>query len=283
MSRKLRVRPSPVMSFFGGIVGLVFVYLGSSHAVPDAGEFGMLWTLGALVITVVSFYNAFSSRGVATEIIDLPGEKATDSAPKESVEVRLVRLDDLKAKGLISPPNMNSAGPSSWRISDASRICLPFVLSSHHFLSMKLPALPLSLLLLVLLLSGCSRDSGLLGKWTFDRQYTEAQLSKEPEGEPKEGLLEGMKQGLAAMLIPTLIEKLDGAALTITKKEMIVTTKQGTGTAEGYEIIERPDPNTWRVKTAGGKVETYTREGERLSSPASGDVHFKAYFRRAEK
>jgi hypothetical protein len=139
---------------------------------------------------------------------------------------------------------------------------------------------PTILLLLVLALSGCSRDSRLLGKWTFDREYTEAQLQKQPDEKPKEGMLEGMKQGLVAMLIPTLIEKLDGATLTITGKEMIITTKEGTGKAETYEVIERPDANTWRVKTADGKVETYTREGERLTSPTSGDVHFKAYFKR---
>ncbi len=102
MSRKLRVRQNPVMSFFGGIVGLVFVYLGVSHAVPDAGGFGVLWTLGALAATIVSFYNAFSARGVATEIIDVPDGVSTNSAPKEDFATRLVRLDDLKGKGLIS-------------------------------------------------------------------------------------------------------------------------------------------------------------------------------------
>src|SRR5262249_40175185 len=98
-------------------------------------------------------------------------------------------------------------------------------------------------------LSGCGQDSRLLGEWVFDRPYTEAQLSQKPEEKPKEGAIEGLKQGLVAMLVPTLIEKLDGATLTITKKEMIITTKDGTGKAEAYEIIERPDADTWRVKT----------------------------------
>lgn len=84
-------------------MGLAFVYLGVSQAIPQIGGFGVLWTLGALAATVLSFYNAFSSRGVATEIIDVPSKTGEGERPQDSVETRLVRLEDLKARGLISP------------------------------------------------------------------------------------------------------------------------------------------------------------------------------------
>ncbi len=81
------------------------------------------------------------------------------------------------------------------------------------------------------------------------------------------------------MLIPQLIEKADGSTLTITSKEMIVTTKDGNGQANDYEVLERPDDHTWRVKGTDGKIETYTREGDRLAFMSTGDVHFKVYFK----
>lgn len=88
------------MSLVGGIVGLVFVFIGLFVAIPHVGAFGVLWTLIAVVITVTSLYNAFSDRGVATEIIEV-----SDDSPGESndPEARLRRLDDLKAKSLITP------------------------------------------------------------------------------------------------------------------------------------------------------------------------------------
>jgi outer membrane lipopolysaccharide assembly protein LptE/RlpB len=139
-------------------------------------------------------------------------------------------------------------------------------------------------LALVALLAGCGQDSRLQGKWTFDRATTEAELAKRPpEPEGAQGdFLGSMKKALASTLVPTLIEKLDGATLTITRNEMIMTTKDGTGKVEKYEVIERPAQDTWRVKTSDNRVETYTRRGDLLSSPASGDVQLTAYFKRVK-
>ncbi len=92
-----------------------------------------------------------------------------------------------------------------------------------------------------------------------------------------------MRQQLAASLIPTIIEKLDGANLTFTRKEEIMTTKQGSGQSQTYEVIERPTAESWRIKTSDGKVETYYREGERLASNSMGDVQVRIYFTRATK
>lgn len=148
--------------------------------------------------------------------------------------------------------------------------------SSMPFLLRCLLLLPL----LVVAVAGCDRDRGLHGQWVFDRAYTESRLNQEKSAAPAKGILGEMKAGLVAMLVPTLIEKLDGSNLTITKKEMIITTKDGTGKAEGYVIVERPEANVWRVKKPDGTIETYTKEGDRLASATSGDVHFIAYFRR---
>ena len=142
----------------------------------------------------------------------------------------------------------------------------------------------LCVILLTAGLIGCGKDRPLQGKWVFDRQYTESQLPEAPEkpqGSPSE--LDALKAPLVAMLIPQLIEKLDGCTLTVTSKEMVMTTRDGNGQANDYEVLERPDDHTWRVKGTDGKIETYTREGDRLSLMSTGDVHVKAYFKPAGK
>ena len=138
---------------------------------------------------------------------------------------------------------------------------------------------------LVATFSGCSKTRDLQGKWVFDRPYTEEHIPKEPEkpSASPAGMADAFKPALAAMLVPMLISQLDGAALTINSKEMIFTTKDGNGKANDYEVLAQPDAHTWQVKGTDGKIETYTREGDRLALAATGDLHMKMYFRRADK
>lgn len=112
--------------------------------------------------------------------------------------------------------------------------------------------------------------------------YTESQLSKEAAS-AKDGGLTSMKKQLASMLAPMLVEKLDGSFITIRPREMVFTTNEGIGKVWAYEIIERPAKDTWLVKTGDEEVQTYAREGERLSCPATGDLQFKAYYLQVEK
>lgn len=134
-------------------------------------------------------------------------------------------------------------------------------------------------LMFIALISGCGGESGLSGKWIFDKSQTEAQLKQNPEPE-REPSLEGIKEELAASLIPILIGKLDGATLNFTPKELMITSKDGSGRAMPYEIIEQPTPDSWRIKTSDGTVTTYYREGAWLASDVSGDVRLRVYFKR---
>ena len=97
--RRVRVRPSPGMSLFGGIFGLIFVGIGFFVVIPNAGLFGVFWTLTAIGITVTNFYNALSRRGIATEIIEVDESQGT-----QDIESRIQHLDQLRAKGLITAP-----------------------------------------------------------------------------------------------------------------------------------------------------------------------------------
>lgn len=105
MARKLRIRPNPVGSFFGGILALVFVGIGVFFVIPNAGAFGVFWTLMAVIGAVTSFYNAFSDRGIATEIVEVDDDgNRSDGGMTgtRSTEARLHQLDQLRARGVVT-------------------------------------------------------------------------------------------------------------------------------------------------------------------------------------
>jgi len=137
-------------------------------------------------------------------------------------------------------------------------------------------------LMFIALISGCGGESGLSGKWVFDKSQTEAQLIQTPEPEREPSLL-GIQEELTASLIPIIIGKMGGATLNFTSKELMITGKDGSGQAMPYEIIEQPTPDSWRIKTSDGTVTTYHREGPWLASDVSGDVRLRVYFARVPK
>ena len=142
-------------------------------------------------------------------------------------------------------------------------------------------------ILLLTLLAGCGRDARLHGNWIFDREYTEAQLTKEADEKPPAnsipGAFKNMVAGLKDSVASMLVDQLDGVTMKITSKDMIMVTKDGSGQDLAYEVIDRPTADSWLIKTSDGKVETYYREGERLATPSAGDAHFKVYFKRASQ
>jgi hypothetical protein len=99
------------------------------------------------------------------------------------------------------------------------------------------------LLLVIGYLTGCDRDSRLHGKWVFDREYTEANGASAPgpttsaEKDP----MGAMKGQLATMLVPQLIEQLDGSTMTVTGKEMFFV----------FEKRHRPGGNIRGYRPAG--------------------------------
>ncbi len=99
-----RIRPSKPASVFSMIVGIVFVFIGVAVVIPEFDGFGVLWTLMALGIAVVSAINVFTSRGVAQEVVefDMPTQSMPGAPRREPVEERLRELEQLKSRGLLS-------------------------------------------------------------------------------------------------------------------------------------------------------------------------------------
>jgi hypothetical protein len=87
-------------------VGILFLGIGLVM-IPKIGAFGVLWTIGVLIMVGYYAVNLFSEEGIAHEVIDVetseaPGAYPATPARAPSTEQRLLDLDDLKLKGLIT-------------------------------------------------------------------------------------------------------------------------------------------------------------------------------------
>ena len=100
MRKDIRVRPGKAQSMISFCVGIAFVLIGVCFAIPMFGSFGILWTIIALVITVVNGINAFSKKGIATAHFEVQQDQEFDYS--SSSEQRLQEAKDLYEKGLMS-------------------------------------------------------------------------------------------------------------------------------------------------------------------------------------
>jgi len=106
MPKRIKVKPSKPASLLGMILGIIFVFIGLFVAIPDAGIFGVLWTLVAAAITGLQAYYFLSDEGSASWEIDIDGEdKAEDKVSKsisDDFEIKLRKLHRLRQDGLIT-------------------------------------------------------------------------------------------------------------------------------------------------------------------------------------
>lgn len=107
----MKIRPGKGQSMIGMVAGILFCVMGVFIAIPTFGLFGVIWTLFALIITVVNGINAFSDKGFSTHEILIEdrieeSKKANfylEQLPKKSsVQERLKLVEDLYAEGSIT-------------------------------------------------------------------------------------------------------------------------------------------------------------------------------------
>ena len=100
MARKrVTYRPNKAGGVFGVIWGGLFVLIGLVFIIPTFGGFGIIWTLGALAITVVNAYRTFGKTYVGPEIYI--EDDGAEPAPS-SIEERLRELRNLYDRSLIT-------------------------------------------------------------------------------------------------------------------------------------------------------------------------------------
>ena len=100
MARKrVTYRPNKAGGVFGVVWGGLFVLMGLVFIIPTFGGFGVIWTLGALAMTVINGYRTFGKKYVGPEIY-IEDDGAEVSAA--SIEERLQELRNLYERSLIT-------------------------------------------------------------------------------------------------------------------------------------------------------------------------------------
>ncbi len=110
MSRRVRVKPSRGQSAFGFFVGIIFCCIGLFVVIPTFGPFGLIWTLFAVIITIMNGISAFSDKGIAShEIVidDMNDYSNNNFEYKKSSEERMKELQQLYQQGMISEEEYN--------------------------------------------------------------------------------------------------------------------------------------------------------------------------------
>ena len=106
--RRVRVQPSKPAMILSLVVGIIFVLVGITVAIPTFGLFGIFWTMVAICITIGNVAPMFGKEGHTRQII-IEDEVEIDDELRSSVpsrpsdaEQRLQELQNLYNKGLIT-------------------------------------------------------------------------------------------------------------------------------------------------------------------------------------
>ncbi|MEM7603457.1 MAG: hypothetical protein AAF357_18840, partial [Verrucomicrobiota bacterium] len=126
----------------------------------------------------------------------------------------------------------------------------------------------------------------LVGKWNFDQDRTleaiEQPAPESPNAAPGGGgLLKDIVGGLQKGLSKVMLTRFEGVQFEFTSNE-IRRTQNGIGEAQGYEIIEKPTPDAYLVKTDDGTIVTWEKIDSGIRLRLSGDAENWAYFQPAE-
>ena len=99
---RIKVKPSKTQSTFGFIVGLIFIGVGVFVVIPSAGGFGVIWTLMAVIITIINGLNAFTDNGVPTHTINADIDGISTVSSEYDFADKLRELETLYEDGLIT-------------------------------------------------------------------------------------------------------------------------------------------------------------------------------------
>ena len=87
MKRHIKYRPNKAVGAFGVVWGCVFILIGLPVVIPGFGAVGVLWTLLAVVITVVNGYQAFGKKYIGPDIT-IEDEETKPARPDPSFDPR---------------------------------------------------------------------------------------------------------------------------------------------------------------------------------------------------
>lgn len=101
--KRITYRPNKAGGVFVGVVGILFVILGVTVVIPNGGIIGVIWTLMALGITIINFYQAFGEKYVGPEIyVEEDGAEQISGGTITDAQARLEQLQSLLDAELIT-------------------------------------------------------------------------------------------------------------------------------------------------------------------------------------
>lgn len=109
----------------------------------------------------------------------------------------------------------------------------------------------------------------------------EQAAAPDSEAGPGGNLLKDIVGGLQKGLSRVLLTQFEGVQLEFTATEAR-RVRNGVGEAQGYEIIEKPSPNTYLVKTDDGSIVTWTKTPGGVRLKLGGEADTWVYFKPVE-
>jgi len=101
MSKNIRIKPGKTQSKIGVAIGVVFCFIGLFFVIPTFGPRGILWTVLAVIITVINGLNGFTEKGVSTHEIVVDDCDNTEF-DEELIKEKLKKLKEMYEDELIS-------------------------------------------------------------------------------------------------------------------------------------------------------------------------------------
>lgn len=137
---------------------------------------------------------------------------------------------------------------------------------------------------LAFLLTGCG-GNWLIGEWTLDKERTleEITTASEPveSSDPGEGLLRDIVGGFQKGISRVLLAQFEGVVVEFTATE-VRRIRDGVGTTQTYEILEKPEAGVYLVKTANGNVVTWAKTDDGIRMKLGDEGGTWVYFVPAE-
>ena len=137
---------------------------------------------------------------------------------------------------------------------------------------------------LALALSSCfAPGNWLIGTWEFDKQATETAAKTAAGGDAAaaKGFLDSLSTKVGGAVSSAVAGQLEGTKLEITATELRRLGKDGSGSAVGYKIIEKPNENTLVIQDSKGEIMTWNREGQLIWRTLDKEGKLRVYLKRA--
>ena len=124
--------------------------------------------------------------------------------------------------------------------------------------------------------SAASAKSWLIGNWIFDEEFTQQKRRKTTTDQQPQAGADG--QATNATISAPVLDKMKGARLNITDKQIKMARADGTEKTQNYTTTEGSGGDSLELKQEDGQTMRIHRDGERIYTTLEGSnepIYFK--------